>query len=352
MHLRFVELFCDVVQHRSFSKAAAAHDVSQSSASQAVHALEERLGTLLIDRSKRPFELTPAGEVYYNGCRALVDGYRAVEDQVLRLRDKVTGPVRVVAIYSVNLLQMDCYLKRFGELYPEAWVRVDYQHPEAVYEQVLHDEADLGLVSFPRDRGEITSIPWQSQPMVLVVPPSHPLAGRESVSVQDISGEDFVGFTTDLTIRKQVDRWLKASRIAVNIVHEFDNIENIKRAVEAGSGVAILPLPTVRREVENHALSALPLSDVQWLRPLGIVHKRHKTLSTAVLKFIELLHQDPATFPRGGVPHPEAGPEAPPDTAPEAIRYAAERGSRRTADRPSPATVFGKRKRKPVAKST
>jgi len=287
-------MFCDVVQQRSFSKAAAAHDVSQSAASQAVHLLEKQLGTLLIDRSKRPFELTPAGEVYYDGCRELLKGYREIEDRILKMRDRVVGTVRVAAIYSVGLLQMDRYVKRFNEKYPEVKVRLEYVHPDEVYEQVLTDEADLGLVSFPRERGEITRELWQEQPMVLVVPPGHRLAGKSEVSAAELNGENFIGFTTELPIRKEMDRWFKRSKLSVNIVHEFDNIENIKRAVEVGSGVAVLPVPTVRREVESGTLFTISLSDVHWVRPLGIVHKRHKSLSTAVQKFIEMLHEDPA----------------------------------------------------------
>ena len=112
MHLRNVEIFCDVVTHGSFSKAAEAHEVSQSSASQAVHMLERRLGCKLIDRSKRPFELTPAGQIYYDGCRKILESFRHVEDRVQQMRNKVIGRVRMAAIYSVGLLQMDAYAKR------------------------------------------------------------------------------------------------------------------------------------------------------------------------------------------------------------------------------------------------
>lgn len=297
MHLRDVEIFCDVVALRSFSKAAEQHHVSQSLASQAVHQLERRLEATLLDRSKRPFELTGAGQVYYEGCRQLLDGFRAIEDRVRQMQNKVVGRVRVAAIYSVGLLQMDAYVKQFEQRYPDASLQVEYLHPDEVYERVLDDTADLGLVSFPRDGGEIRSIPWQDQAMVLVVPPSHPLAGRGSVPVQDLSGECYVAFTSDLTIRKQIDRWLKKARVAVNVVHEFDNIENIKRAVEIGSGVALLPDATVRREVESGSLKALGLSDAAWSRPLGIVHRRHKALSSVAARFVELLHEKPETFP-------------------------------------------------------
>src|SRR6516225_7762630 len=107
MHLRFVEIFCEVAQRRSFSKGAKVQDVSQSSASQAVSHLEKRLGAQLIDRSKRPLELTPAGQVYFDGCRELLERFRAVEDRVQAIADRVAGPVRIAAIYSVGLMQME-----------------------------------------------------------------------------------------------------------------------------------------------------------------------------------------------------------------------------------------------------
>ncbi len=297
MHLRNIEIFCDVAAKRSFSKGAEAHSVAQSSASQTVHMLEERLGTRLIDRSKRPLELTPAGEIYYNGCRKLLESVRRLEDRVRRVENnKVAGRLRVAAIYSVGLLQMDAYVRRFQQLYPEVDLRLQYLHPDEVYARVLADETTMGLVSFPRDGGEFNCIRWQEQEMVLVVATSHRLAGRKSAAAGEIDGADFVTFTPKLTVRKQIDRWLKRVKVSVNVVHEFDNIENIKRTVEIDAGVAILPHPTVRREIKFGSLWGVRLEGVDWRRPLGIVHRRHKTLTAAAHKFVELLHEDPATF--------------------------------------------------------
>jgi DNA-binding transcriptional LysR family regulator len=292
MHLRFVEIFCEVAQRRSFSKGAAAQDVSQSSASQAVSLLEKRLGTQLIDRSKRPLELTPAGQVYFEGCRELLERFRAIEDRVQATADRVAGPVRVAAIYSVGLMQMEQLVQRFEQLYPDARLRLEYLHPDRVYQQLIDEEADLGLVSYPRHGGDFDSIDWQEQPMVLVVPPQHRLASQRSADIAELDGEDYVGFTQELTIRREVDRQLRRSKVTVRIVHEFDNIETIKRAIEIGSGVALLPRPTVWQEISSGALAAVELSDVELVRPLGIVHKRNKQLTTAVRKFIELLRND------------------------------------------------------------
>ena len=294
MHLRNVEMFCEVAQRRSFSKAAEAQSVSQSSASQSVHQLEEQLGTELVDRSVRPLGLTAAGELFYSGCRKLLEQFRTLEDKVRRLSDAVVGRVRVAAIYSVGLLQMDEYVRRFEEQYPDARLELAYLHPDEVYERVLNDKADVGLLSFPKDGGDIGCIPWQQQAMVVVVPRNHRLRDSVEVAVEKLDGEDFVAFTPELKIRKKIDRWLKESHVSVRITHEFDNIENIKRAVEIGSGIAILPEPTVRREVEMGTLHAMRPANVDWHRPLGIIHRRNKSLTTVADKFVELLHDEPA----------------------------------------------------------
>lgn len=292
MHLRNVEIFCDTVVHRSFSKAAEFRGISQPAVSQAIHQLEERLGVTLIDRSKRPLELTPAGRVYYDGCRKLLDDFREVEERVQGINGRVIGRVRIASIYSIGLLQMAEYVQEFQSRYPEVELRLDYVHPDEVYSRVHRDEADLGLVSFPRDGGDVTSVPWQHQEMGLVVPPRHPLAGQAAVRLGELQGVRFVGFTPDLTIRRETDRLLKKHRVIVEVVHEFDNVENIKRAVEIGAGAAILPLATVRREVEAGLLMAVPFQDVQFVRPLGIIHKRHKHLSMAAERFVQLLCEE------------------------------------------------------------
>ncbi|GAB4152091.1 MAG: LysR family transcriptional regulator [Planctomycetaceae bacterium] len=288
-----MEMFCEVAKCRSFSKAADAQNVSQSSASQAIHSLEKRLGIELFDRSVRPLELTPAGAVYLQGCQKMLDEFRRVEDRVRQAGNRIAGRVRVASIYSVGLLLMDGYVQRYRELYPEADLELSYLHSSKIDEQVRNEQVDLGIVSFPRDSGDVQSIPWQEEPMILVLPPDHPLTANRSVSTSDLQGENFVGFSSELTIRKMTDRWLRKAKVTVNVVHEFDNVENIKRAVEIGSGVAILPAPTVKREVEFGSLQACPFSDVKWNRPLGIIHRRNKSMTAAAEKFVELLHEEP-----------------------------------------------------------
>ena len=288
MNLDDLEIFCDVAVHGSFSKAAAIHELAQPTITQKIQAIEKHLGVMLLQR-KRPLVLTPAGRVFFDGVRKLLDDYRGVEDSVLQFRDRVVGHVQVAAIYSIGLLKMEECLKEFNERYPDAKADIHYQHPHQVVEQVLNGGAHLGLLSFPEEKRELAVIPWQEQPLVLVVNPRHKLATASAVSIKQLDGEAFVAFTNELTIRKRIDKWLREQHVVVNVVQEFDNIGQIKEGIGDGTGVAILPAPTVRREVEAGLLQAIPFSDVRWVRPLGIIHRRQKSLPTAVQKFIELL---------------------------------------------------------------
>jgi DNA-binding transcriptional LysR family regulator len=301
MQLRSLRVFCDVVAKRSFSRAANELGITQSGASQVVHQLERRLKVKLIDRSKRPFVLTDEGRVYYEGCRQIVRRYDELEGELRTLRGEVAGRVVVASIYSVGLYQMDEHVKEFLALHPRANVRLEYQHPHRVYEMIEGDQADLGLVSYPRASRKVRAIDWLAEPMVLVCAERDPLARRTSVALSELDGLSMVSFTEELKIRRHIDKALAAQRAEVKVAMELDNIETIKRAVEIGAGVSLLPEVTVRREVAAGTLAAVPLAGEPLLRPLGIIHRRGKPLGAAARRLVQLLRDRAA---RGGCSDP------------------------------------------------
>lgn len=289
MQLKSLKLFCDIVGRRSFSRAATENGISQSGASQVVNTLEEELGVKLLDRTRRPFELTPEGEIYYEGCRKMVQQYFALEEQVRTLHAEVAGRVSVASIYSIGLSHMNRFVQSFLQLHPKANVRVQYQHPDRVYELVETDQVDLGLVSFPRSTRAIKATPWRVEPMVLVCAPQHPLAQRERVTLEQLQGVDMVAFESDLEIRAEIDRALERAGVDVRVSMEFDNTETIKRAVEINAGVSLLPEPTVDREIAAGALVARPLAGTDLKRPIGIIQRRGKELGQTAQRFMRLL---------------------------------------------------------------
>jgi len=289
MQIDTLKIYCDVVRLHSFSRGAAAHQISQSAASQAMQQLEADLDALFIDRTKRPFVVTPEGRAFYDACRTLLDGFDKARARVASSRIQVTGSVRIAAIYSVGIHILSEQARRFMSLYPQAKVRLDYLHPHKVVEVVLADEADLGIISYPAAGRSLTVLPWRNEPMVLVCPSSHRLARRRRIAPADLNGENFVAFDPDLRIRTAIDRVLRQHEVRVSVVMEFDNIETIKQAIGVGAGVSILPQPTILAEVANRTLAAVPLTIPDLVRPLGIIHRRGKPFTPALTRFVELL---------------------------------------------------------------
>jgi DNA-binding transcriptional LysR family regulator len=290
MTLETLRLYCDVIRLQSFSRGAAANGVSQSAASQAIQQIEGELGALLIDRTKRPFTVTPEGQRFHETSRALLQEFEKTKAEITQAQHgPLTGTVRVASIYSVGLHDMSRHTQRFISLHPLAKVRLDYLHPQKVVQAVMNDEVDLGIISYPRANRALAVVLLRSEPMAFVCPPGHRLARRRAVAAEDLRGEPFVAFDPDLTIRKAIDRFLKHYNGKVNVVMEFDNIETIKQAIAIGAGVSILPRPTVARELEARVLAAVPLTPPELERPVGIIHRRNRRLSPTVARFIDML---------------------------------------------------------------
>ena len=211
----------------------------------------------------------------------------------LRAKAEVAGTVQVAAIYSVGLGDMGQYVQRFVSEWPQARVHIDYLHPNRVYDRVQEGTADLGLVSFPRKSAKLETLPWREEKMVLACAPTHTLANQHGVQAKEIAGQNYVHFDRNLTIRRKVDQFLKEKGASVEVVLEFDNIENIKQAVAIGAGVALLPEPTLRREVKARTLVTVSLLNGSFTRPLGIIHRRRPRLKRRRLRrFLDILREE------------------------------------------------------------
>ena len=291
MNLETLQLYCDVVRLRSFSRGASANEVSQSAVSQAIQQLEADLDVRLLDRTRRPFAVTPEGRIFYEACRDLLDRYEQARARLSSARTRLDGLVRVAAIYSVGLHDVSRHLQPFMSAHPQARVRLECLHPNKVVEAVINDEADIGIMSYPPAMRSLSVIPWRSEKMVLVCHPDQRLARRRMVMPQDLEGEKFVAFDADLGIRKAIERSLKQRNVKVNVVMEFDNIETIKQAIAIDAGVSILPRHTVLKEIEIGSLAAVPLGIPDLVRPVGIIYRKQKQRSPTVARFIDSIRK-------------------------------------------------------------
>lgn len=291
MQIETLKIFCDLVESKSFSLAAEANFVTQSAVSQQVRGLEEKFRRRLLERvrGKREVRLTDEGTAFYEESRQVLAAYRELEERMRSLTGAVSGVVRVATVYSVGLHELPPAVRRFMALYPEAKIDLEYSRTTRIIRDVLAGAVDFGIVAYPERRRGLTVVPLGGDRLVLICPPAHPLAARSKAHATDLNGQDFVLFERDIPTRRATDRILRAHGVSVRRVAEFDNIETIKRAVEVGFGLAIVPRPSVVDEQRSGQLAVVQLAEPEWTRSVGVVYRSDRTLGVAARKFIELL---------------------------------------------------------------
>ena len=290
MQIESLKMFCDLAESKSFTKAAQINDVTQSAVSQTVSAMERHFKSLLIERSKKNFRLTTEGQVVYDFSKKILQSYETIESKMQELQGVISGNIRLATIYSIGLYEIPPCVKRFLELHPGVNVQVEYRRPNRVYEDVLANTADLGLVDYPAAGAKLEVIHMPEEPLVLICHPEHPLAKLKTVKLKALAGQKFVSFEPDMSTRQALDRMLRRERVTVEHVVQLDNIETMKQAVEIDAGVAIVPEKTVRLEVRTKTLAAVRLAG-KHARQWGIIYKKDKVLSPAMKEFIKLLQE-------------------------------------------------------------
>ncbi|MGD0086822.1 MAG: LysR substrate-binding domain-containing protein, partial [Verrucomicrobiota bacterium] len=273
----------------SFTKAAQINGVTQSAVSQQISSLERTFKSLLIERSKKKFRLTREGQVLYDYSKQIIQTYESLHSKLQELKDIISGTIRVATIYSIGLHDLPPYIKKFMKVYPTVNVHVEYRRANQVYEDVLGNVVDLGLVAYPVKDAKLEIIPLRKEPLVLICHPQHAFSKLKAIKLKQLIGQKFIGFEPDIPTRKALDKILKEYDVSVNNVMEFDNIETVKRAVEIDAGVSIVPQGTVAQEVAKQTLAAVPLEDGTFFRPLAMIYKKNKVLSPAMKQFLAIL---------------------------------------------------------------
>lgn len=291
MQIHSLKVFCDLAETESFTKAAQINGVTQSAVSQQISALEKQFNSVLIERSKKKFRLTREGDVLYEYSKQIIQTYDSLLSRLQEIKDIISGTIRVATIYSIGLHDLPPYMKKFLKAYPTVKVHVEYRRANQVYEDVLGNVVDIGLVAYPNKDSRLEVAPLRKDKLVLVCHPKHPLAEQDTLQLSELSGEKFIGFEPDIPTRKAIDKILKDHDVNVKTVMEFDNIETVKRAVEIDAGVAVVPQATVAQEVNKNTLAQVCFDREEFYRPLAAVYKKSKVLSPAIKQFISILKE-------------------------------------------------------------
>jgi LysR family transcriptional regulator, transcriptional activator of the cysJI operon len=292
MQIEALKMLCDLVETESFTKAAQINQITQSAVSEQINSLERHFRSRLIERSQNKyFHLTREGQAVYEYSKQIVQSYDSLRSKVQEIRKINLETIRIATIYSIGLHELPPRMKRFLTSFPSVNVQVEYRRANQVYEEVLGNVVDLGLVSYPERRVELEVVLLWKDRLVLICHPKHSLAKSKSIKLGDIAGQKFIAFETEIPTRKAIEKILKEHNVTVQNVMRFDNIETVKQAVEIDSGISIVPETTIVQELAKKTLAAVELQDGEFLRPSAAIYKKNRVLSPAMKQFLAILKE-------------------------------------------------------------
>ena len=290
MQMATLRLFCRVIETKNFSVAAEEHGVTPSAVSQAIAHLEKQWGVKLVTRGPRGIQATRAGEIAYAHASGIVRLAGELHRALRRTREAGDTGIRLAACHSIGLHQLPPFLSRFTGRFPDIRIHLRYGLIDGVHHDVQENEADLGLVCYPRRRPGLVVDLFRHERLLLACHPQHPLAARPAVAPAELEGQIFVAWN-EIRWSPFLSRIPDCRRHLFEPRHEFDQVEMVKGVVQNGDGVAILPESTVQADVAGGLLAAVPFTDGGCTEPLGVIYRRAKKLTPAMKTFIHELKQ-------------------------------------------------------------
>jgi len=278
-------VFSTVAAERSFSRAARKLGRTQPAISQAVGRLERQAGERLIDRGSRDGTLTDAGELLLDYARRLIRLAEEARGAVADLREVRVGRVLIGAnegaVYAVLPL-----VERFHRDHPGVLVDVRRVAARFVAQEVRLKTVDFGVVTFDPDEPDLASVVLGPDELVLLVPPGHELAGKGPITMEEMGRQPVIAHNDPSPAREEVLRLYEQRHASINIRISLPSLDGIKRAVEMGMGVALLPRRCAQKEIARGQLVAVRVPELRSPRELRLIHRREGVTSHAARAFL------------------------------------------------------------------
>lgn len=287
MEMNQLEVLAVVAEEKSFSRAAEVLHRTQPAISQAVQRLEQEIGEKLFDRSSKNGTLTLAGEVLLDYAKQMLNLRQTARNAIKEMRDLHHGKVTISA-NEHTVFYLLPVIQEFRRLYPLVKIEVQRGVASRIPKEVLAREVELGVISFKPNDKSVNSTPVLVDELTLIVSPQHPLANRKSVSVKELGVETFVAHNAPSPYRQKVIETFDKHQTKLHIAIELPSLEAIKRLVEKGVGVALVPKLTAQNEITNGQLHAVSVREMKLERKLNIIYRRNSVLSHAAKSFLKL----------------------------------------------------------------
>lgn len=287
MDINHLEVLVTVARERSFSRAAEVLGRTQPAVSQAIRRLETELGEQLFDRSSKDGTLTFAGQVLLEYAKQILNLRQGAQQAVGEVRGLRHGKVTISANEHTVFFLLPV-IEEFHRTHPLIKIEVHRGVASRIPKQITSREVELGVISFTPEDETLRAIPVLNDELVLIVAPKHSLAFKRVVSIKDLASETFIAHNAPSPYRQKVIEAFDEYKTRLNIAIELPSLEAIKRLVERGVGVALVPRLTANSEIAAGRLKAVRVREMKLERKLNIVYRRNSELSHAAEAFLEV----------------------------------------------------------------
>jgi len=289
-----LETFLAVAEERSFSRAAARLHRTQPAVSQVIAKLEAELGETLLERSSRDGTLTDAGEVLREYAQKMLNLRADASAALVDLRLLHTGKLSLAA-NEYTCLYLLPVLDAFRREMPGVKIAVQRSLASRIADEVLSHSVEIGVVSFRPDDPQVRSTVVYRDELVCIVSPEHALAKAGKASITRLGRETFIAHNVPSPLRQKVISAFKRHKTPLNMDVELPSLDAIKRFVQRGNGVALVPRLTAQGELEAGTLVAVEVPELQMERKLRLVSRRQAALSHAARAFLRVVEQHAET---------------------------------------------------------
>ncbi|HEX8843220.1 MAG TPA: LysR substrate-binding domain-containing protein [Pyrinomonadaceae bacterium] len=287
MDINQLEVLVAVAGERGFSRAAGKLYRTQPAISQAIRRLEEEVGEPLFDRSSKDGTLTASGQILLKYAQQILNLRRDAKFAVKELKDLQRGKVTLGA-NEYTVMYLLPVISLYRARHPHIKIEVKRDLASRIPSEVLKRDIEIGVVSFRPTDPALQAVPVTTDELALIVAPNHPLAGKKAVSVRELGVESFIAHNVRSPYREHVVHTFEKHRTPLNISMELPTLEAIKRFVEQGTGVALVPRLAARAEIERGQVVALSVREMKMERKLYLIYRKGAKLSHAARAFLNI----------------------------------------------------------------
>jgi DNA-binding transcriptional LysR family regulator len=287
MDINQLEVLIAVAREKSFSRAADVLGRTQPAVSQAIRRLEQEIGEQLFDRSSKDGTLTSSGEVLVDYARQMLNLRHAANTAMREMRNLQSGKVTISA-NEHTVFYLLPVIEEFRKQHPEIKIEVQRGVASRIPDQITAREVELGVISFKPTDGSLRSVSVMNDELLLIVAPTHRLAAKSSVSVRELGDETFIAHNAPSPYRQKVIETFLKFDTRLHISVELPSLEAIKRMVETGIGVALVPKLSAKVEIDSGQLKGLSVKEMKLERKLNIIYRKNSVLSHAAQEFLRI----------------------------------------------------------------